>query len=292
MVEWPNSVYDAGMKTRETVIGILGVGHIASAIVNTLVSGPAGKAAAGKAAATAGADQGEQILLSPRNAAHAAELAARYPGRVRVAASNEEVVAEAQTVFLCVRPQVAAEILGPLNFRADQRIVSLLPMQMEQILPLVDPAHDVVRTLVMPSCVERKQPVLYWPTPAWAPELVGRLGPGQPLTEEAGLAVLWAATAIMASVHGVLGAVTDWAAGHGVPREVAADYTAIMVHSALGPLLSGSADRFAHAAVEVATPGGLNEQVIKALREAGLFSSVDQALEGVLRRIAPGVANR
>jgi pyrroline-5-carboxylate reductase len=71
--------------------GIIGVGAIAAAIVTGLCE--------------SGSDA-PSIVLSPRNADRAADLAARFP-TVRVARSNQEVIDGSAVVLLCIRPQDA-----------------------------------------------------------------------------------------------------------------------------------------------------------------------------------------
>lgn len=72
--------------------GIIGVGAIATAIVTGLCEHAADAPA---------------IILSPRNASRAADLAARFP-TVRVARSNQEVIDGSSVVLLCLRPQEAS----------------------------------------------------------------------------------------------------------------------------------------------------------------------------------------
>lgn len=93
-------------------IGFIGTGNIASALVRGLC---------------ASARPPSRILVSPRNTEKAARLAAEF-AQVRVAATNQAVVDESDTVILSVLPQAAEKILGALAFRTGQRIVSLIAM--------------------------------------------------------------------------------------------------------------------------------------------------------------------
>src|SRR6185437_1909461 len=90
-------------------LGFVGVGTIAEALITGMC---------------AGGEQRATFLLSPRNTAIANRLAGRYPF-VKVAADNQAVVDGSDSVFLAVRPQVAADVLGILKFRREQKIVSL-----------------------------------------------------------------------------------------------------------------------------------------------------------------------
>src|SRR5215475_11388411 len=91
-------------------LGFVGVGTIAEALITGMC---------------AGGEQRATFLLSPRNADTAKRLAERY-SFAAVARDNQAVIDGSDIVFLAVRPQVAAEVLGGLKFRPDQRVVSLI----------------------------------------------------------------------------------------------------------------------------------------------------------------------
>jgi pyrroline-5-carboxylate reductase len=252
-------------------IGFIGVGNIASAVTEGLVTAPG---------------QAPHILLSPRNMAKSAALAERF-ATVAVAANNQAVLDGSRTVFLSVRPQAVAEALRPLRFDARHTIVSLIPLPLSTLAPLVSPAQRVVRALVLPTCIQRLPAVPYWPETAEIQTLLERLGTPLPLRDERELSVLWASTAIIATFYALLETVSDWATGRGVAPATAANYTASMAHGLARVALTGGTDRFARLAAEAATPGGLNEQVIGILRAGGAYSHVREALDAVLARIAP-----
>jgi pyrroline-5-carboxylate reductase len=252
-------------------IGFIGIGNIASAVVEGLVTAPGPE---------------PRILLSPRNAARSAILAARFE-MVGVAEDNQAVLDGSRTLFLSVRPQVAAEVLHPLRFDVGHTIVSLIPLPLSTLAPLVSPARRVLRALLLPTCTQRLQAVPYWPETPEVQTLLERLGTPLPLREERELNVLWASTAIIAAFYALLDTVSEWSAGHGVAPATAADYTASMAHTLARVALSGRTDRFARLAAEAATPGGLNEQVVGMLRAGGACADIREALDAVLARISP-----
>jgi pyrroline-5-carboxylate reductase len=250
-------------------IGCIGVGRIATAVIETLVTAPG---------------PGLQVLLSPRNAARAAGLAARFP-TVRVARSNQEVLDGSRAIILALRPQSVEEALRPLRFGSGHTLLSLIPVPIATLRPLVNPAQQLVRALVLPTCIERRQIVPHWPGRAEFLELLARLGPPVPVPEEHTLNALWASTAVISSFYAWLESVAGWASGQGVPPDIAADYTARMAHGLVEAGLSGGPDRFALLAAEASTPGGLNEQVLATLRSGGTYASLAPALDAVLARI-------
>src|SRR3546814_20031081 len=109
-------------------LGLIGTGTIAAAIVE-------GLALSGN----------EPILLSPRNADIAADLASRF-SHVGVASDNQAVIDDSDLVLLAVRPQIAYAVLGPLRFRPDPRILRLLaPVSLARVREWTAPPGPVVR---------------------------------------------------------------------------------------------------------------------------------------------------
>ena len=131
-------------------LGFVGTGAITSAIVTGLNAAGLG---------------GDTILVSPRNAETAAALAAKFPS-VTVAASNQAVLDGSDVVMLAVRPQVAAEVLSELKFRADHRVISLMAIvPLEQVRAMVVPAHTVTRAVPLPLVAD-----CCGPTPIFPPD--------------------------------------------------------------------------------------------------------------------------
>lgn len=250
-------------------IGFIGTGRIAAAVITGLLRA---------------ADPPTAIVVSPRNAARAASLAAANPS-VSVAADNQAVVDRSGTVFLCVRPQVAIDIIAPLRFARDQTIVSLIPLPAEVVRPRVAPAERFVRALPLPACAAGLGAVPYWPADAGVRDLVSALGRPLPLTSERDIAVLWAATALISPFYALMETTRAWAAENGTSPATATDYVAAMFHAVAADALDGPEDRFARLAVEAATPGGLNEQALGMIRAGGAYDHVRGALDAILRRI-------
>lgn len=250
-------------------IGFIGTGHIAAAVVEGLVTAPGPV---------------PRICVSPRNAQKAAELARRF-ATVTVAPDNQAVVDRSRTVFLSVRPQAALDVIRALTFDAGQTIVSLIPLPLSGVAPLVAPAGCCVRVLPLPPCARRRGAVPYWPPTAEVHSLLTRLGQPLPLSAEHDLNVLWAATAMIAPYYALLETVSDWCTARGVASDTAADYTASMFDALTGAALSDGPGRFSHLAAAAATPGGLNEQAVDMIRHGGAFARVREALDAIFARL-------
>lgn len=251
-------------------LGFVGTGKITAAVVTGLCE--------------AGAPP--PITLSPRGAETARALAMSYPGAVRVAASNQEVVDDGNVVVLALRPSQVEEVLRGLRFRAGQLVLSFVAtVPAARLRPLVAPASRVVRACPLPSVARRQGPVLVTPPDATVRELFARIGTPVEVEDERAFEVLWATTAMIAPYYALCGEVAAWAAAAGVRPEVATAYVATMFQG-LG-VLGDRAIQEGHSALiaEAQTRGGLNEQALDQLRNAGTCEAVRDALDAVLVRL-------
>ncbi len=251
-------------------IGFIGVGAIAEALVRGLGAG--GELAAG-------------IHLTPRNAATAARLAAEF-AYVTVEGDNQAVIDASEIVFLAVTPQVAEWVLGPLTFRPDQRIVSLVAtFKVAKLRPLVAPAHRIFRAAPTPAVARRMGALTLCPPD---PEIAGLLdGLGQliQLDDEADIDTYWAVTGLMASYFGFLEAVSLWLSRHGQDASAAAGYVAATFHGLGSTAETGAKGGFVQLIHDHTTPGGLNEQALRELQAAGWTDRIGEVLDLIHARI-------
>jgi pyrroline-5-carboxylate reductase len=248
-------------------IGFIGIGNIAAALVE------------GFSTVT-----GEELFLSPRNEARSKALAARYPGVTRLE-SNQAVLDRSEIVIISVRPPVAAEVLGALRFRPDHIVVSLVALlNYADLASLVRPAVAVSRAIPMPAVARHNCPIaLYRPAPA-VEQLFGRVGSPLVVADETQLHALWTLTGMITPFYDLLAGLGGWAIAHGVEPPVANAYTAHLFQSlaALAQLDPGAG--FPVLAQHAATPGGLNEQAGREIREAGAHQAWIDAADNLLPR--------
>jgi pyrroline-5-carboxylate reductase len=250
-------------------LGFIGTGAIAAAIVTGLNSEGAPPFT---------------IFLSPRNAAAAAGLAGRF-ANVTVCASNQEVLDRSETVVLAVRPQVAEEVLSALHFSSGHIVISLVAgFPTGRIAGLVAPAEKIWRAIPLPSVAQRRSPIALHPPGGAAADLFARLGQVFGIENEDHLNACSTATSTMAAYFSYVGRIASWMAGKGVPDRQAREYVARMF-AGLGDTGLEASDRsFEDLMVAHATPGGLNEQVLRDLTNHGVFDTLGEALDSVHRR--------
>ena len=268
-------------------VGIIGIGNIAAALVEgfSTAAGPGAAAVGGVAAAVMEAGSTElELFLSPRNEARSKALAGRYP-RVTRLESNQAVVDRSEIVIMSVRPPVAAEVLGALRFRPDHSVVSLVALlNYADLKTLAAPAAVVCRAIPMPAVAKHNCPIaLFRPTPV-VEELFGRVGSPLVVTDEPQLHALWTLTGLITPFYDLLAGLSGWAIAHGVQPLTANAYTAHLFQSlaALAQLDPGAG--FPAFAQHAATPGGLNEQAGREIREAGAHEAWIDAADRLLPR--------
>lgn len=251
-------------------LGFIGTGAITSAMVTGLCA-PNGA--------------GHQIRLSPRNATVAADLARRYPG-VAVAYSNQDVLDGCEVVVLAVRPPMARGVLAELRFRPEHRVISVMAgLARRQIAGLVAPAAQVTRAVPLPAAAERRSPTAIFPPDPVVAALFAPLGSTAEVETEDEFEALSAATATLAAHFTFSDSVAGWLTRQGVPQAKARDYVSRMILGLAAAAVDAPERSFRELADECATPGGMNEQVLRHLMENDVFERVAEGLDGILRRV-------
>lgn len=251
-------------------LGFIGTGALTSAVVCGLKSH---------------ADNSVPVLLSPRNPQIAADLASLYRD-VRVAADNQAVLDECDTIMLAVRPQVAREVLSALRFRHDHHVVSLIAtLSREDVAGLTAPAARVTKALPMPMIAQRQGATLIHPSDPDMADFFGRLGKVIATDDADEFDALSVVTATFATYFKYLDTVHGWLKDRGV-ADAKASYYIATIYKALAHAPDTASDPgFIHLAEEYATLGGINEQILRELMARGMFDAFTESLSGVHRRI-------
>jgi pyrroline-5-carboxylate reductase len=239
-------------------VGFLGTGHITAAMVTGL-----------------GASD-DRIWLSPRNAEIAADLARRF-SHVTVAASNQDVLDQSDVIILALPPNTAFGIIATLRFRENHQIISVISgFPTKDIAARVAPATRITRAVPLPSVAERAGPTAIYPPNSAAAALFDSLGTTVPVENEAQFESFCTVTASIASYLAFSDAVASWLNRQGVPDTTAVDYTRAMFRG----VINGKAGAQQHA-----TPGGINEQLLRHLERAGVFERLGEGLDVVRRSV-------
>ncbi len=251
-------------------VGIIGVGHLACYLVEGL----------------RGADEGLDIVLSPRNAGHAAALAERFA--CRVAADNAEVVEAAKVVIMAPRPQHAVEATAGLPWSAGHTIVSVVAgVPVADFRRVAGPAA-VVRTMPVICAAIGACPTTMYPENAAARRMLTLLGTVHVLPDEA----VFEAASVLGAVYGWINwqirEYVNWSIGAGLPPEMARDVVAHLFGGAAGMVLARPEESLDDALVGLTTPGGITEHGLKLVDERGALGAWSDACQSVLDRLNKG----
>ncbi|ATW25507.1 NAD(P)-binding domain-containing protein [Candidatus Formimonas warabiya] len=250
-------------------IGFIGTGVITSALVTGFCSG---------------GDLEHRIYLSPRNALRAAQLADKFPN-VTVAGSNQEVLDRSEWVVLAVVPKCAEEIIRPLSFRQDHRVINLMSdRKLAEIARWIGKTRTLVHMVPLPFASRRIGPIAICPNNRDVAELFAPLGEIVGVDDMREIQVLAAITGLMSTYYTFLWEVVKWGEREGLSRKESTDYT-----TAFFEALSFQARHYQEGdlgclAGEM-TPGGLNEMAVRTIEEQGGFELWVRALDPVLARL-------
>lgn len=226
----------------------------------------------------------EAVALSPRNAEMAAGLAALDP-RVRVCRDNQDVLDTADVICLAVVPQIAQEVLSPLEFDARHHVLSFMAaVSIDEVRALTRASGRVVRTIPLPAVADGHGSTVICPPDPIARQLFSALGEAVEVDDERQFDALSAVTATMASFYAVLEAQAEWLVKQGLSgaaaRTFLSGYCVGLAHET-----TKTKQPFAAMIEHLMTPGGLNEQMHAELSQRGTYTHYGDALDRVLQRI-------
>lgn len=192
------------MDLSQTKIGFLGCGKISSAVCRGF-------------ATASGTAKPKQIFVSRRSEAKSAALQAEFPDLVNVCASNEELVAACDIVFLGLLPDVAREILPQLPFDASKMVLSMMAaVDYAEVVSLLKmPTEKVSKIVPLPGAARRQGPILMHPQSAQAESLLSIVGTPVVCASEPEMKPLIAITGHISSFLQLMKVTNDFATSQG-----------------------------------------------------------------------------
>lgn len=250
-------------------LGFIGTGKIASAVLEAIC----------------GSDlQDYEIFISPRNEQNSKTLAAKYEP-VQRANSNQEVLDQADIIFVALKTDVFENILRGLSFRNDHTVVSLIPYSTISLLKaLVFPATNISRATPLPTVVHHVCPVQVLNANSEVKRIFSSIGQVLEVETEKQFQAIWTLTGLISPYYDLMAALSDWAVENDVEKSIADKYIADMFHS-----LSLAASKSAHPdfnalSTHAATPGGLNEWAGEFIKSAGAHEAYKKAADHILKK--------
>jgi pyrroline-5-carboxylate reductase len=194
----------AAMSESRKCFGFLGCGKISSAMCRGYSSSDP-------------AVRPSKILVSRRSSDKSAALAKEYPDIVEVVDSNEQIVAEADVIFIGLLPAVAREVLPTLSFAPGKLVLSMMAaVDYSEVLALTRCAEEsIVRIVPLPSSAKRCGPILMYPSNANADSMLSIVGTPVVCTSESEMKPLISVTGHISSFYELLRITQNWTVRNG-----------------------------------------------------------------------------
>ncbi len=242
-----------------STVGFLGTGHITSHMARKV------------------AKDGHDVLVSRRNEAVSSALVSEGLG-IR-AAENHDVVAEADTVFICLRPAVWKDVCGALPWRDDLEVVSVIAgVRVADLQSICAPAEEISATIPMASMEQGGTPLPVIGDPAALTRFFGNTNPILPQPDEDAFLKHYAAVTMVVGAMGMLGVGSTWLSEQtGQPDTYLGPITAAFLtsmHQSLPTDITAEANR-------LASPNTLSLQLMEGLRDTGVFDAIPDILNSI-----------
>ncbi len=249
-------------------IGFIGTGHIAAPIARFLAA------------------KGHAISVTERNIRVSAELKEEL--NVTIAAP-QAVIDASEIVFLCLRPHLAAEVLTPLTFRADHRIVSVMAaVSADQLADLCAPASDFVQTIPLGFLRVGGCPLAAFGDDRLLAELFEPENPVVKVADEAALNAHFAICAMVPGMLDLMATGAGWLAEQTGDTDAAEFYTTQLLSGFLATMDKGKAGALASERDALATDGTLSLQMTDALKTGRAHEALRAALTAIGQRLENG----
>ena len=264
------------MVERNYKLGLIGAGNMGAGLVRAIVA--------------AGTLSNDQVIFYDPNCERQEAMSTFLGGGC--AASNEEVVTQAEAVVVAVKPQVIATVLTPLQdrFSRDHLVVSIAAgVALSRLRELCGPNPALVRVMPNILCTIARGASAYTtdekvssPQREFVEALFSSTGTVVPVEERLLDAVTGLSGSGPAFVAVFIEALADGAVTAGLPRDVATQLAAQTVSGAGQWVLEGR-----HPAAlkdAVTSPGGTTAAGLRVLEQRGLRSAAAEAVVAAAHR--------
>jgi pyrroline-5-carboxylate reductase len=252
-------------------VGIIGVGHLAGYLVEGLRR----------------ADPELEIVLSPRNAARSARLAARFGATV--ATDNQAVADAAALILVTTRPDDVLPVCKRVAFRPEQTVVTTaVGVPLSALEAAVSPAV-AVRALPITCAAIGRSPTLLFPDHPPARALFELVGGVHVLDDKTQFTPASTVSAFYGWVYALMDEVIAWTVQAGVPSQIARDLVLETTRGVAEMSLAHPEQDLAVLLDSLATPGGITRLGLQVLRNRHSLDAWIEALAAVLDRLRTDV---
>ena len=252
------------------ILGFLGTGRIASSVIEGIFKSNL---------------KIKKIYISPRNRIVAKKLSKRFK-KVIISKNNQQLIDKSNWVFLAVTPKVGNKIIKTLNFKKNKKIISFIStMNLAQLRKDVGKKIKIVRAIPLPPISIKKGPIPICPPDNQVKKFFNQLGTAIEIKNERSSINFWATSGMMAPFYELLKVISDWLVKRGVKKKEAQKYIISLFVALSEDSAVNSKKDLKHLVKDSQTPGGLNEQAVKRLRQAGFYRNLEKSLNSILKRL-------
>ncbi|MDA0703013.1 MAG: NAD(P)-binding domain-containing protein [Proteobacteria bacterium] len=248
-------------------IGIVGAGHLAGYLVQGLMR----------------LEKPPAIVVSPRNAEKARELAERFG--VSIAEDNQAVIDAADIVILATRPPLGTAAIDGLSFRPEQIAVTIVAGMPLAVFSAAAAPARVHRAIAHAGVSIGASPVFLYPDAPELHEMFSAWGPVEASPDEAAFEVATVFPVFYAALYRIIEEATRWGVAQGLEPAAARDLATVSM-KATAAMAEADRERPLPEIIDsLATKGGLTERMIEVLEERGAIEAWSESLDVVLRRV-------
>ena len=226
----------------------------------------------------------KQILISERSIKNSRALSKQFK-KVKVLKNNQDIIDGSSWVFIAVVPKIAKTILKDLTFKKNQTVISFVSTaNMDYLKKTVYPATTIVKAAPLPTIAHKLGPIILFPNHKKVTNFFNHLGRSIIAKNEKENNHLWTIAASMATYFEFCHTLESWL----VKRKVNQTKARRMVESIMFGLAHTMLMRTTKTkdlVKEFQTKKGINEELLKRLQKANIFSKTNEGLTKILQRI-------
>lgn len=252
-------------------IGFLGTGTISEAIVRGICSSDF---------------HVDTITLSPRNEKISQALANEF-ACVHIGEDNQKVVDNSDIVFIALRAQVAEDILKELQFRADQKLVTLIASATTAtVVGWTGGKSLVLRAVPLPFVAEHKSATPIYPADDDLKAIFSNIGGVIVADNEHQFNLFMTAGSLMGVYFRFIETANQWMDEKGLAASQSAPYLAKLFASLADKTLETDNANFKLLEREYSTKGGTNELIAELFAAEGGVAALKTALDQAFTKIS------
>jgi pyrroline-5-carboxylate reductase len=251
-------------------LGFIGTGKIASSVIVGICSSKI---------------KYTKIIISSRTKKISKNLKKKYKNII-IKKNNQEIVDNCNWVFLSVTPTVGKKIIKNLKFKPNQTIVSFIStITLAQLKKAIKVKASIVRAIPLPPISLKKGPVPIFPPNKKVKSFFDKIGTTIEIKNEELSKNFWSTSGMMASYYELLRVMANWLVKKGIKKLDAQRYiTSLFLALSEDAAINFKKD-LKYLVKESQTKKGLNEQGLNELKKMKFYSTLEKAINKILKRL-------